>query len=105
MGFFNRKKIKLGKSYNISEILDILSQKEYQGYTLIEDEKETDKFRIITIEESKKLEKQTRENERIKQEFYNRVQGGGEYRNIKPSTVPNYNNYQNAKKYNPNKWR
>ena len=101
MGLFNKNKIKLSKSYDMSEAIKILSQKEYSDYTLIEDEKDRDKFKIITIEESKKLERQLREKGRQKREFFERIQG--ERENI-PLT-PNYNNYQNAKRYNPSKWR
>ena len=103
MGFFNRRKFKLGKSYDIGELLDILgdfSSEEFKGFTLIEDEKEEGKYKIITVEESKKLEGKTRRNEQPKREFYNRIQGEANYINITPiNTVPNYNDYQNTKGY------
>ena len=101
MGFFKRNRIKLGKSYDMAEAIKILSQEEYSDYTLIEDEKDREKFKIITVEESKKLERQLRENGRQKREFFERIQGERENTPL----TPNYNNYQNAKKYNPNKWR
>lgn len=76
MGFFKKgKSIKQGKVYTITETLEILSKPGYENYTT---EETSGGYKIIGIDESKILEKQIRE----KQEFYNRMNGNGSYRNI-----------------------
>ena len=76
MGLFRKgKTIKSGKIYSIADALQILSQPGYEAYTT---EEVAGGYRIIGINESKILERQIRE----KQEFHNRMNGNGSYRNI-----------------------
>lgn len=97
MGFFNRKKFNPNKLYSRAETLRMLSMEEFLDYTTVEVNTGKEiKYKIITIDESKKLEKQERANMQ-KSEFAERINGGGAYRDI--SVTPKYNNYQNARKY------
>lgn len=105
MGFFSNKKKKQSKVYNMAEALKILSNPRYKEYTSLE--VEPGKYRIVTIEESRNLEEQIRARSAVNNEFAERISGGGVYRkmNYTPQTTPNYNNYQNAKRYKENAYR
>ncbi len=92
MGLFIRKKFKPGKIYSTLESLNILCQEGMENYTL---KPKGDGYEIISTKQSREEEKRIRANEREKEKFYDRVQGGGQYRNI--SSTPSYNNYQDVK--------
>ncbi len=87
MGLFRKgKTIKQGKIYSMTDALQILSQPGYENYTT---EEVSGGYRIIGVNESKILERQIRE----KQQFHNRMNGNGSYRNN--MVVPQqYNNWQ-----------
>lgn len=96
MGFFNNKnKFNTDKVYSMAEALKMLSKEEFKNYTSLE--VGTGRYRIVTIEESRNLEKQIRSKNCG---FAERIAGGGAYKGI--SVTPNYNNYQSAKRYREN---
>lgn len=93
MGLF-RKRINPNKRYNMSEVLSILSQPEFKNYTSVE--LETGEYNIITIERSKELESRVRERKSVKNAFYERINGGENYRN-KTANIINFNAYHQEK--------
>ncbi|MCI8759829.1 MAG: hypothetical protein HFJ34_01670 [Clostridia bacterium] len=94
MGFF-RTKVKQGRIYSMAEAINILNQKGYEGYTT--KEVGDGKCEIITIAESRVLERKMRE----KQEFYSSLNGGGSYQKQIEKQPPKYGDWgANAKKYN-----
>ena len=98
MGLFNRKKIGVNKLFTAEEMLGILRQEEYKDYTseCIETTKGT-KYKLITIEESRRKEQEIRKRQIENNSFKERITGGGEYRNINTRTI--YNDYQSSKGY------
>lgn len=87
MGLFKKgKTIKADKVYSLADALQRLSQPGYEGFTTIE---VPGGRKIVTVNESKILERQLRE----KQEFYNRMNGNGTYRNNSAVVPQQYNNY------------
>ena len=88
MGLFRRgKSIKAGRVYSLSDALQKLSRPEYEGFTTIE---VPGGCKIVTVNESRILERQLRE----KQEFYNRMNGNGTYRNNSAVVPQQHNNWQ-----------
>ena len=94
MGLFRKNKVNPNKIYNISEALQI-AKKLGEDYTLLE---ERTGYRVITLKESQRLQKELRQREAIKTEFTQRINGEGSYQK-KPTPLVNYNDYQSAKRY------
>lgn len=96
MGLFTKKGDKI---YSLKEALKLLKMPQYKDYTTVPVE---DGFKLVCEVESAKNNddievdgfKQRRGN------FVNQISGQGTYCSI--STVPNYNNYQSAKRYRSN---
>lgn len=94
MGLF-RKKINPRKNYDMSEVLHLLSQPEYENYTSIEVSRGI--YHIITIQESRKLEHKERERQSAKNQFYESINGKGAYQN-QTANIVNFNTYRNQGK-------
>lgn len=95
MGIF-KPKAKIGKICSMAEAIKLLNQKEYEGCTT--KEVGEGKCQIITIAESRVLEKQTRQ----KGKFHSEISGGGSYRKLGEKQPPKYGDWRaNAKRYNP----
>lgn len=95
MGIF-KTKVKQGKVYTMAEAIKILHQKGFEGYTT--KEAGEGKCEIITMAESRVLERRSRE----KEEFFSRMNGGGSYRKQIEEQPPKYGDWRsNAKKYDP----
>lgn len=91
MGLF-KKNINPKKNYNMSEVLHLLSQPEYQNYTSIEVSRGI--YHIITIQESRKLEHKERERQSIRNQFYKNINGKGAYQN-QTANIVKFNTYRN----------
>lgn len=94
MGLF-RKKINPNKNYDMSEVLNLLSQPEYENYTSIEVGRGI--YHIITIQESRKLEHKERERQSTRKQFYENINGKGAYQN-QTAEIVNFNTYRNKEK-------
>lgn len=93
MGLF-RKTINPKKNYEMSEVLYLLSQPEYENYTSIE--VSTGIYHIITIQESRKLEHKERERQSTRNQFFERINGKGAYQN-QTANIIKFNTYKNQK--------
>lgn len=91
MGLF-RKNINQKKDYDMSEVLHLLSQPEYENYTSIEVDRGV--YHIITIQESRKLEHKERERQSARNQFYENINGKGAYQN-QTAEIVNFNTYRN----------
>ena len=100
MGLFSRKKVNTNKIYTMSEALVILKQPGMEEYTSVD--VGAGKYKIITIEQSRELQKRELEIHATRNAFSQRINGQGAYSNIQP--LKNYNNYQSAKHYQSKKF-
>lgn len=103
MTIFGRKnRVKKDKIYNMAEALKILKNPQYVDYTSVEVGQGM--YRIVLIEESRKLEGNLRTGQSRRNDFINRMNGDGAYANINNHSYPKktYNNYQNARGYTKN---
>ena len=92
MGFF-RNKGRSNKKYTLEEALRKMKQPQYENSTLIDAGEGT--YHIIPMEESKKIERQLRESERMKVEFHQRINGKGKYAGI-GVTIADSNEYERS---------
>ena len=95
MGIFG-KKYKLGNIYNLADSTRILKGKGFENYTTIE--VGPDKYRIITIEESRRLEegirkkKAFREGINVEVSYPNTKIGEHKFNNWQANKTKGYNN-------------
>lgn len=99
MGFFSRKKDKI---YSLGEAMKLLQTSKYENYTTIPEE---GGYRLVPMEQPiRSGELQNISYTQIKrQNFLNNIDARMKQDQIEnKSDVPNYNNYQSARKYNQN---
>lgn len=87
MGLFNRNK-KQEKTYTFKEVTKLIQTKGYEDYV------------AIPVGDSKYLfvQEQKEQTYNARKDFLNRISNNGAYANNR-----NYNDYQNAKRYNPHR--
>ena len=101
MGIFVRKsRVNPDKIYSMAEALKILKNPQYVDYTSVEVGQGM--YRIVLIEESRKLQDNLRTEQSQRSNFISRMNGDGAYTNISSHSYPKKNNYQNARGYTKN---
>lgn len=94
MGLFNRKEKKI---YSLEEALKLLKMPKYENYTTVP---MGDGYKIVPEQEVVTNIDEEKANvfQKRRGNFLREMSGQGTYSNLS-TTVPSYNNYQSAKRY------
>ncbi len=89
MGLFSRRKLNTKRIYSWSDVQRIVKAGEDEGFVF--EQIEGKYFRAMPEEDARKDIDEIKEyNKNTKNEFFNRISGNNEYKNINPTRAINY---------------